>query len=319
MTLHAPTLVEALFRADYVVSLMWPPPHPCQDGMSSDVTEGEVAGSEDSNAGGIVRYHILGSLRVVDGNTVVFINALKIKTVLATLLIRSNRVVPFEQLITELWGERPPRRAVAAVHVYVSQLRKLLRSADGQDSPIITRAPGYLIQVQPDELDLDVFLRLIEQGRRLMREQRHQEIVDLTHTALGMWQEPLLGDLRESSMVNRFATWLEELRIEFIEMMIDSYLILDRHRETVSYLYSLVQEYPLHEKFYRQLMLALHNSGRTADALQVYRCARSTLMVELGVEPGRPLRDLQQLILHADENPPLADSRQWQLIRSNTG
>jgi DNA-binding SARP family transcriptional activator len=266
-----------------------------------------------------VKYHILGSLRVGDGNTVVFINALKIKTVLAALLIRANQVVPFDQLIVELWGEKPPRRAAAAVHVYVSQLRKLLKSADEQESPIITRAPGYLIQVKPDELDLDVFLRLIEQGRRLQREQRHQEIIDLAHTALGMWQEPVLSDLRESSMVNRFATWLEELRIEFLEMMIDSYLALDRHRESVSYLYSLLQDHPLHETFYRQLMLALHSGGRTADALQVYRSARDTLKAELGLEPGRALQDLQQLILHADENGQPAGDRQWQLVRSHTG
>ncbi|MFF5496717.1 BTAD domain-containing putative transcriptional regulator [Streptomyces aquilus] len=258
-----------------------------------------------------VKYHVLGSLRVVDGDDEVFINATKIKTVLANLLIRANQVVPFDHLMVELWGENPPRRASAAIHVYVSQLRKLLKSSGCQKSPIITRAPGYLIQVNSRDFDLNVFMRLIEEARAGKREQRHQEVIDLAREALDLWREPVLSDLRESPTVARFSTWLEELRTEFIEMMIDSYLALGRDRESVSYLYSVLQDHPLHETFYQQLMIALHKGGRTGDALQVYQSARETLRNELGLEPGRALRDLQQHILRVDDGhrPRLAASR----------
>ncbi|MFB7504918.1 AfsR/SARP family transcriptional regulator [Streptomyces broussonetiae] len=250
-----------------------------------------------------MKYHVLGSLRVVNGDDVVFINATKVKTLLAILLIRANQVVPFDHIVTELWGENPPRRASAAVHVYVSQLRKLLSNPGCQKGPIITRAPGYLLQVNPDDFDLNVFMRLIEQSRVSRREQRHQDVIELARTALDLWREPVLGDLRESPAVARFSTWLEELRIEFIEMMIDSHLELGRDRESVSHLYSLLQDYPLHETFYRQLMIALSNCGRAGEALQVYRSARETLRNELGLEPGQALQDLRWHILCENGSP----------------
>lgn len=256
-----------------------------------------------ATSGGRVKYHILGSLRVANGDDVVFISATKMKTLLAILLIKANQVVPFDQIMTELWEEHPPRRASAAVHVYVSQLRKILRSPDCQDGPIITRAPGYLLQVAPDDFDLNVFMQLIEQGRASKREQQHRRVIDLAEKALDLWREPVLGDLRESPAVARFSTWLEELRIEFIEMMIDSRLALGWERESVGYLYSLIQEYPLHETFYRQLMTALHNNGRAGEALQVYRSARETLRDELGLEPGRALQELRSQILRGDISP----------------
>ncbi|GAA1403652.1 AfsR/SARP family transcriptional regulator [Kitasatospora putterlickiae] len=253
--------------------------------------------------GECVKYHILGSLRVVDGDDVVFINAAKVKTLLALLLIRANQVVPFDHIVSELWGESPPRRASAAVHVYVSQLRKLLRSPGCPKGPIITRAPGYLLQVNPDDFDLKIFMGLVEQGRVSKREQQDQKVIELARKALDLWREPVLVDLRESPAVARFSTWLEELRIEFIEMMIDSHLALGRDRESVSYLYSLLQDYPLHETFYRQLMIALNNSGRAGEALQVYRSARETLRNELGLEPGQVLQDLRWHILCENGSP----------------
>ncbi|WP_305788021.1 AfsR/SARP family transcriptional regulator [Symbioplanes lichenis] len=248
-----------------------------------------------------MKFQLLGSLRVMDGDEVVSINATKVKILLATLLIRANQIVPFDQIVTELWGEDPPRRASAAVFVYVSQLRKFLRQSGGSAGPVITRAPGYLIQTGPDDLDLNLFLRLIEQARKNRRENLHHEVAELAHKGLGLWREPVLADLRESPSVTRFAAWLEELRIEFIEMLVDSYLALGRERESVGYLYALLQEYPLHENFYRQLMIALHNGGRAGEALQVYRSARETLLNEIGLEPGRALQNLQQDILRADD------------------
>ncbi|TCO62332.1 DNA-binding SARP family transcriptional activator [Actinocrispum wychmicini] len=238
---------------------------------------------------------------MVNGDDVLSIGARKVETVLATLLVRANQVVTNDQLIGELWGERPPRRALAALHVYVSQLRKFLGVGRRGESPIVTRSPGYLIRVVGDDLDLDVFRRLVLMGREHMRAKRYEEASATFAEALDLWRGPALGDLREGSIVQGFATWLEELRLECVEMLVEADFMLGRHRELVSFLYTLVSEHPLHEAFYRQLMLALYRSDRQGDALQVYRVAREKLTAELGIEPCRALRDLHRAILQADD------------------
>lgn len=248
-----------------------------------------------------MRYQALGTLCVLNGNDVLSIGARKVETLLATLLIRANQVVTNEQLIGELWGENPPRRALAALHVYVSQLRKFLGAGKREESPIVTRSPGYLIRVGDDDLDLDVFRRLVLLGRRHMRAKRYEDASAAFAEALHLWRGPVLGDLREGVIVKGFVTWLEEIRLECIEMLVEADFMLGRHRELVSFLYTLVSEHPLHEAFYRQLMLALYRSDRQGDALQVYHQARDKLTGELGVEPCRALRDLHRAILQADD------------------
>jgi DNA-binding SARP family transcriptional activator len=248
-----------------------------------------------------VRYEILGPLRVSDGNDSASISARKIEILLAVLLIRSDQVVATSQLITEVWGESAPRRATAALHVYISQLRKFLRRPSRRGSPIVTRPPGYLLRLGPDELDLHLFNQLVHQGRARAMAQRHMEASACLEAALSLWRGPALDDLRDGPIINGFATWLEEERLECIEMLVDSDLALGRHRQLVGRLYALIAEHPLREALYRQLMLALYRSERRADALKVYQTARETLKDELGLEPSRALRRLQQAILTADD------------------
>jgi DNA-binding SARP family transcriptional activator len=245
----------------------------------------------------VLRYEILGPLRVIDSAGVSFISAPKIEILLAVLLIRSDQVVAISQLMGEIWGEKPPRRATTSLHVYVSQLRKFLARPGRADSPIVTRPPGYMLRRGGDELDVEVFQRLIDQGRSFARAGRHEDASRSFESALGLWRGPALSDLRESPVVNGFVTWLEEARLECTEMLIESDLILGRHRENVVRLSALTAEHPLRETFYRQLMLALYRSERQADALRVYQTARQTLDDELGLEPCRALRDLHRAIL----------------------
>jgi DNA-binding SARP family transcriptional activator len=249
-----------------------------------------------------VRYEVLGSLRVVDENSWSVVSAPKMSVLLATLLVRSNQVVSVEQLITEIWGGSPPTRATAAVHVYVSQLRKFLRRPGQTRSPIVTHPPGYLLRPGDDELDVETFQRLTEQGREHARNERHAEASACFDTALGLWRGQVLADLRNGPIVSNFVRWLEEIQLECVEDLVASRMSLGRHRELVGKLYTLVNEYPLHEAFYRQLMLALYRSGRRADALRVYHGARDTLRAELGLEPCPSLRQLQGAILAADES-----------------
>ncbi|RVX38773.1 DNA-binding SARP family transcriptional activator [Nonomuraea polychroma] len=248
-----------------------------------------------------MRYEILGPLRVVDEGRQTFISARKIEIVLTTLLIRSGQIVTPDQLMEEIWGYNPPRRATAGLHVYISQVRKFLHRPWQTENPIVTRPPGYLLRQGADEVDYQLFLELIEQGRTLMRQRRPEEASALLERAIGLWRGPALGDPRGGPILEGFATRMMESRLECLEMLADAQLEMGRHRELVGRLYSLVAEHPLCEAFYRQLMLALYRSERQADALEVYQTARRTLNEELGLEPCQALRDLQAAILAADD------------------
>jgi DNA-binding SARP family transcriptional activator len=229
------------------------------------------------------------------------LTAPKIETLLAVLLIRADAVVSVDQLLTEIWGADPPRRATAGLHVYVSQLRKFLVRPWRPASPVVTKAPGYLLRLDAgDELDVHVFTRLFRQGREAARAERHEEAVEALEEALGMCRGLALTEPPHGPIVEGFNAWLEEARLECQELLVDSKLTIGQHRELVSLLYALTMEHPLREAFYRQLMLALYRSQRQAEALKVYQSARATLNDELGLEPCRALRELQRAILLDD-------------------
>jgi DNA-binding SARP family transcriptional activator len=257
----------------------------------------------------LVKFKILGPLRVVHDQGQLFISARKIEILLAVLLVRSEQVVTAHQLFPEIWGDDPPRRATAALYVYVSQLRKLLGQLGPSDSTIVTRSPGYVLRKGSAELDLDGFEQRVELGRASAAAERHAEAATYFESALDLWDGSALGDLRDGPILSGFATWLEEARLECTEMMIDSSLVAGRHRQLVGRLYDLTARYPLREAFYRQLMLALYRSERKADALDIYQSARRSLNTELGLEPGRPLQDLQRAVLVGDDQLELPSYR----------
>ncbi|WP_416972974.1 AfsR/SARP family transcriptional regulator [Streptomyces sp. 4F14] len=252
-----------------------------------------------------MRYEILGPLRIVDGNKYATINARKVEIVLSVLLIRADQVVSLEQLMLEVWGEDLPRRATAGLHVYISQLRKLLRARCSGDSHVETRAPGYVLRKGHDEIDAHLFPQLVDTGRSLLREKRLDRAAEQFEAALDLWRGPALGHggsgpAANGPIIDGFSTWLAEVRLECQEMLAECRLQLGRHREAVGTLYALIAENPMRESFYRQLMLALYRSERQADALKVYQSVRKTLNDEMGLEPGRPLQDLQRAILAGD-------------------
>lgn len=248
-----------------------------------------------------MRYEILGPIRVTSASGSWSLGARKVEIVLAALLIRADRVVAANELMTELWGEQLPRRAAAGVHVYISDLRKFLGGPAKPDCPVITRAPGYLLAMGSDELDCHLFLRLVNKGRGYARELRDSEASACFEEGLALWRGPVISDLGHGPIISGFMTWLAEERLECMEMLMDSKLRLGCHRELVGQLYSLVAECPLHEAFYRQLMLALYRSDRQADALAVYRSARRVLRDELGLEPCHALQHVQRAILGGHE------------------
>jgi SARP family transcriptional regulator, regulator of embCAB operon len=244
-----------------------------------------------------MRYEILGALRVVDKEGSHPITSRKLGVLLAALLINSDLVLTVGQLTTELWGDNAPRRATATLQVHVSQLRKFLSRTGRSDSPIVTCPSGYLLHVGTDELDLRTFTGFVREGRGWSKAREHEKARGAFEAALGLCRGPALGDLRGGPIASQFIRWLDEARLECVELLMESNLALGHHREIVGELYSLAAMYPFRETFHRQLMLALYRSERQADALKVYESARLTLAGELGLEPCQGLRDLQSAIL----------------------
>lgn len=247
-----------------------------------------------------MRYEVLGPLRIIDHRGARSIPAKKMQAALALMLIQHDQVVSTEKLIYEIWLDRPPRRSMAGIHVYVSHIRKLLARLPHRANPIVTTSSGYMLKLGSDAVDFEDFQESVDAGKEHHRSQRHEEAMACFGEALRLWRGSVLDEIRDGPVVNGFVVRHEEIRLECTELMISSALTLGRHREIVGYLYSLVHDHPLHEEFYQKLMLALYRSGRRADALRVYQSARDTLKGELGLEPSWPLRQLQQKILMVD-------------------
>jgi DNA-binding SARP family transcriptional activator len=246
-------------------------------------------------------YEILGSVTIRDGERSAEFPAQKVQVLLILLLSRANRMVNMDEVIKEIWGEDIPRRAVDAVYVYISQLRKVFDYVGGLSGRIATKNGGYLLRVEEDELDVTLFLKYADQGRALARENNFPDAADCFDRARRCWRGPLRWEGDGGPSIQAFAAYLNENYLGAIEISNQISLRLGRHHDLISDLYALVTEHPLREIFYSQLMTALYLSGRRADALSVYAAAREILLDQLGLEPCRQLRELQQAVL-ADED-----------------
>ncbi|HEV2638991.1 MAG TPA: AfsR/SARP family transcriptional regulator [Actinocrinis sp.] len=221
----------------------------------------------------------------------------KMQVLLATLLVRYDQVVSANRLRDELWGENQPRRADASLYVYISQLRKFLSDAERDQSNILTKSPGYVLSMGAAEFDFETFHDLLSKGRELLVDGRPKEAAVILSKAIEIHRGPVMGGLPCGPTVNSFATMVEELRLECLEILVEANLAIGHHRKMVGQLYALIAEHPLREVFYGLLMTALHRCGRSSDAIRVYHQARSVIVEELGMDPGRPLRELYQAVL----------------------
>jgi DNA-binding SARP family transcriptional activator len=241
---------------------------------------------------GHVEFRVLGPLEVVDGGQPVDLPRRKHRALLAALLLHAGEPVSSDRLIEELWGERPPRTARDALQNYVSLVRKAL----GADV-LVTRSGSYLLDVSPEQIDAALFERLTAEARAT---EAADARVEKLREALALWRGPPLADLAYEPFAAVEIARLEELRLAAREDLIDAELELGRHADLVPELEGLIQEHPFDERLRGQLMLALYRAGRQAEALDAYQAARRVLDEELGLEPGPPLRELEQAILQQD-------------------
>ena len=237
-----------------------------------------------------IEFRILGSLEAVADGRPVALGGSKQRALLALLLLQANRVVSRDRLIDELWDGSPPETASTALQVHVSQLRKAL----GHEA-IVTQAPGYMVRAEPGGLDLEQFDLLVKKAQGSDAETAAAALRE----ALALWRGPALADL-DDSVARSERAQLEERRASALEQRVQAELELGLHAELVPELEALVREDPLRERRRAQLMLALYQSGRQADALDTYRSGRKLLADELGLEPGDELRQLEKAILEHD-------------------
>jgi predicted ATPase/DNA-binding SARP family transcriptional activator len=239
-----------------------------------------------------MQFRILGPVEVAQGDYLVSLAGAQ-RSLLGLLLLSANEVVSVDRLIEELWGEEVPESGRTALQVRVSQLRKAL---GGAGERIATRAPGYVLRVDSDELDLYCFERLLSEADAA----EPAEAAAKLREALGLWRGAPLVDLSYASFAQPAIRRLEELRLATFEKRIEADLELGRHAHLVGELEALVEEHPLRERLHAQLMLALYRCGRQADALAAYQNARRALVEQLAIEPSAPLRQLERAILRQE-------------------
>jgi DNA-binding SARP family transcriptional activator len=245
-----------------------------------------------------MRFGLLGVVAVRRGGSLVPVQAPMPRSVLAALLLNANRVVAADRLIDILWGDDPPATAVASLHNHVRRLRAHLADVDAER--IRTVAPGYLIEMAADDLDLEVFTRLAKNGGRALAAGNWDTAATELTAALALWRGDALADVTSPVLRAMQVPRLAQLRLDTLEARIDACLHLGRYAEVIAELSELTAAHPLRERFHSQLMLACYLAGRHADALAAYRRARQILAAELGVEPGVELRRLHQRIVAAD-------------------
>ena len=238
---------------------------------------------------------ILGPLEVEhDGRKVTL--GPRQQTLLAILLVHRGAPVSAERIVEELYSGQPPANAAKTLQVHVSRLRKAL----GDGSSLQTSAGGYRFSPEPGAVDREQFEELADRGRRALVDGEASLASTTLAEALLLWRGSPLADFRYADFAQSEIARLEERRLATLEDRIDADLAVGDHASLVGELEALVREHPLRERLRAQLMLALYRSGRQAEALETFQEARSALVDELGIDPGRALRELERAILQQD-------------------
>jgi len=243
-----------------------------------------------------VDFRLLGPLEIRDEQGAALrIPTGRLRTLLVRLLLRGGATVATEDLIGDVWEDKPPREPLAALQVMVLRLRRALGSVVG--ARLRTVPPGYLFDVRPGELDLHRFEELLGRGSAALTTRDWSTARDLLGESLACWRGDALADVRTGTAMDGDLSALAALRTRAQRQLVEARLHLGQHDELVNEIKNLVESHPFDEQLRTQLMRALHGCGRRAEALEVFHSARRTLVDELGIEPGAELRGLHQELL----------------------
>lgn len=253
-----------------------------------------------------VEVKVLGPLEVDVGGVSIVPTASKPCQVLAMLALKAGCLVTTAELTEEIWGSTPPRSSVATLYTYVLKLRRRLQHAlapDGKSNSkevLITLRNGYLLDVDPENVDAVSYEQLSAAGHDAVNQGDHEAASRMLGEALRLWRGPALADVPTGSQLTIEATRLEENRLGDLHLRIDADLRLGRHHQLLGELATLCARHPLMENFCAQHMIALYRCGRQNQALEAFRRLRSEMVTQLGFEPSLRLRQLHQMILTGD-------------------
>ncbi|WP_405797463.1 BTAD domain-containing putative transcriptional regulator [Streptomyces sp. NBC_01506] len=221
------------------------------------------------------------------------------RAVLARLIVARRRVVPVDRLVADLWADSPPKGAVGAVQTFVADLRRALEPDRPPRAParlLVTEGPGYALRAEPDAVDAWRFETAVGEAAKLPPARALPRL----DGALELWRGPAYADFAHEEWVRGERARLAELRLRSVERRADAQLALGLAAEAVPDLDAHLTDHPWREDAWRLLALALYRTGRQGDALAVLRRARSTLVEQLGLDPGPGLRRLEADILAQD-------------------
>jgi DNA-binding SARP family transcriptional activator len=236
-------------------------------------------------------FRLLGPLEVRSEGASVQLGGPKQRALLALLLVDAGRTVSTDRLIDALWGEQPPRTAATSLQNFVSQLRKQLGP-----EVLVTKPPGYLLRIDPLQVDVNRVNALVTEARAAAAGERAAKLRE----AIELWRGPPLAEFGFEAFAQSEIARLEELRLALIEERIEAEIEEGRAAEVVGELEALVGEHPVRERFREQLMLALYQSGRQAEALEAFQEGRRVLVEELGIDPSPRLQQLHSAILRQE-------------------
>ncbi len=240
---------------------------------------------------------VLGPLEIAWDGRAADLGGVKSRALVARLLIDRGLVVSVDRLVDSLWGDHEGGGAEIALRSTISRLRKRLRDAGAPDDLIVTRAPGYLLDVAAEVTDAHRFEGLVAEGRQQLARHRPREAARLLVESQAVWRGPAYSEVRDEPFARAEARRMEELRLAAIESWIDAELTVGRHHALIGELETLTSTHPMRERLWTQRMLALYRSGRQAEALRVFQDLRAILVAELGIEPGHDVTWLEHAIL----------------------
>lgn len=250
----------------------------------------------------MIEIQVLGSVTLVHDGQRFEVSSRRVRTVLALLALSWRTPLRFEYLMDELWADKSLGNARNALQASMVRLRRMLERVTGRpgDTLVRTVGGGYLLDVQHDAVDANRFLDLAERGARHV-EREPELAIELLERALLLWRGAALSDVGDGLRCRIEAARLDERRLAAREDLITAKLTSGASRAVLPELWELTSEYPERERFSEQLMLALYRSGRQTEALDVFHHTRKRLASEMGLEPGRALRQLYQAILVHDQ------------------
>ncbi|MEO3766548.1 BTAD domain-containing putative transcriptional regulator [Streptomyces sp. B5E4] len=262
-----------------------------------------------------MRFGVLGPLAVwTAGGQAVRVPEVKVRSLLADLLIHAGRAVPADRLVDDLWGDTPPANPVGALQTRVSQLRRALEDAEpGARALVVSRPPGYLLDVGPEATDTGRFAALTAAARRA---EGPRARAALLADALALWRGEVLADFADEEFARAEIARLDELRLTALEEQAEARLELGEHALLADELGDLVARHPLRERLRAAQLRALYRAGRQSEALASYGRLRTQLAEDLGLDPGPELVALHQSILEQDAalGPP---EREETAVRGN--